>query len=216
MAETQTDPSVGNESDKGKGGGAGNPPELEHALKDVHKYKGKLRETETRLKELEDKLKNRETEELEKNQEFKKLYETEKKAREENELKIKKLNESFVNHHKFTTVKSLAEKKGLRAEAAADLEMIDLGEVVVETTNTGKFSIVGADDFVERLSQKKPHWFTDPAAPNINVTTPGVVNGAKLTVKDINDAKAKYEKSKAQADLKDWQDKSLRFKQQKK
>lgn len=210
VASTDSSASSGNESNN-EGGAPNVDPKVNEVLEQVKKDMFKFK---TEAKELREKLKAQETADLESKQQYKTLYEQEKKRADEAEAKAKKTGDAFVNHHKFSTVKSQAEKLGLRPEAAQDLELLPMDDVLVETTNTGKWSIIGADSFVERLKTRKPHWFTDPGAPNINVTTPSVVNGGRISVEDVSAAQAKWLKSKSPADRKDYEDKTRRFQTQ--
>lgn len=199
--------------DKNAGSGSGkaddmvSKSELNKVLADMHKYK-------QAAKDAEERVKTKETEELKAKENWKKLYEESEKRAVDAETKSKKISDSFVNHQKFSTLKSYADKLGLRPEASDDLEKVDLDDIVVETTNTGKFSIIGADKAAERLKQTKPHWFTAPGAPNINVNSPSVVNGGEISLADVEKARVQYMKTKNAADTKSYQDAITKFKSQ--
>ncbi len=100
---------------------------------------------------------------------------------EANELKAKeaedrseKLQSSFLEGKKFDAVRLACEKLNLRAEAVGDLDALDLKDVVVETTSTGKINVLGADKFADRLKTLKPHWFEAKGKPNVNTRGTGV------------------------------------------
>ncbi len=117
-------------------------------------------------------LKEQEEQKLKETGQWKEAYEREKANREENEQKIQRLNETFVTREKYMAVKSAAHKAGIKSES--DLEYLDLKDVLLETTSTGKINVIGADAFIEKIKTLKPHWFGDKNPPNVNTQTPGV------------------------------------------
>jgi len=183
------------------GGGVGDPPsvdktqtppgsaetvskaDLKRALDDMHANKRRADEAEARLKAIE-------TDSLEKGQQYKTLWEQEKKKREEAEVEAKKTLGWAMNTHRFGEVKAKALQAGLRKEAVNDLELIDMEDVPVETTSSGRFIANGVNEKVERIKADKPHWFTQPSPPNINPggsgapPTGGAATG-KTTISDL-------------------------------
>jgi hypothetical protein len=67
-----------------------------------------------------------------------------------------------------------------------DIDLIDLDDVVVETTSTGKVNILGADSFAEKLKTLKPHWFEVKGTTVVNSNTPRVEGSAgPITVEQV-------------------------------
>ncbi len=74
--------------------------------------------------------------------------------------------------------------------------MIELNGVEIETTNTGKASVIGAEAFAKNLKALKPHWFADKTAPNVNGGSPRVADsGGRITVDDLMAAEKEAQKS---------------------
>lgn len=135
--------------------------EFDKVLKEMHVFKKKAQEaekiaSEAKLAKLKEENKWKEYGE-EKEKEA-------KEARERSELLVK----SFTESQRLNAVRVEATKLGIRPEAASDLNMLDLEEIQVETTNTGKVNVLGADKFAQRLKTLKPHWFQSKADPKIN------------------------------------------------
>lgn len=120
----------------------------------------------------------------------------EQELKEERE-KNAKLIFATTEQAKFSALKDKCAALGIRPEAVADLEMLDLGPIQVETTSTGKTNILGADKFAERLKTLKPHWFADPKAPNVNPSNPRVIdsNTGPVTAEMIYAAEKEGRKS---------------------
>ena len=86
-------------------------------------------------------------------------------------------------------------KQGIRPEAVNDLQFLDLSEVQIETTDTGRVNIIGEDKFIERTKTLRPHWFGTTAAPNVNTATPGIVPGQQITLADVTAAEKEAKKT---------------------
>lgn len=157
----------------------------ESVKNDMHKYKRSYSEAQEKLNQLQSKLEEMETKNLEGSKQYKELYEqTQTKLKQVEQEKLS-LNQAIVNDKKFSAVEAAAIKAGLRD--ISDLEGFDFEGVEIETTNTGKYRVVGAEDWVESLKAKKPHWFKDQSVPNVNNST-GKFDGGKpkeLSAQDI-------------------------------
>lgn len=136
----------------------------ERALADLHKYK---KEAAKYKESLEADKVNRMKEQ---NQwkETAQHWETKAKQMESESEQVKT---SYLNEKKYNALHAAASKFNLRPEAISDLESLDLSEIQIETTSTGKINVLGADKFAERLKTLKPHWFQDKSAPNVNTST---------------------------------------------
>ena len=131
------------------------------AIDDLHKYKNKAADFEKRLNDLE-------TQKLEENENWKGLAERSKADAEKWKTQAEENKSLFVNTQKFSAVRKFAAEAGLKSEAYDDLDLLDLNNVVVETTDSGRYVVHGAKDFVAELKQKRPHWFQSKTPPNVN------------------------------------------------
>ena len=162
--------------------------EFEKALREAKKYKDLA-------KEHEKKNKDRELQELEKNNEWQRIAqmkeEEAKTAREEAD----KLKNSFVSREKAAAIREAAIGAGLRKESIQDLRLIDFPEIKMETNSEGEFIVSGADKAVMRLKSLRPHWF-QAAAPTVNTTTPTVTNsGQNISWAEFKKIEAEYKKA---------------------
>lgn len=131
------------------------------ALDDMHKFKKRNVELETKLGEIEDQR-------LREKEDYKSLAEKYKADAVKYKAEAEQTTSAFVDTQKFSEVKSIALANGLRAEAVNDLDLLKLDAVELETTSSGRFNVSGAKDFVENLKRDKPHWFVDNVPPKIN------------------------------------------------
>lgn len=190
------------EGDEGTGGGGGGGKEGDEATGDQGKSSQKTggeaegeddaaaelarlrsenakfkKETEARTK-ADEKAK---ADKLKAENKFKELAdENEKKALEATQ-RAERIENSYLTDRKFNAVRTAAEKLGLRVEAVADLEGLDLDDIQVETTSTGKINVLNADKFASRLKTQKPHWFQDPKATKVNSNGQRVVDDSSDT-----------------------------------
>ncbi len=171
-----------------------NKAELDKVLGEMHKYK-KLAKGLEEEKTLSEKKKLTET------QQYKELYERSEKEKEDLKKEKDSTVTSYVNDKKFSALKDSCQKLGLKAEAAADLELMDLSGIEVETTSTGKVNILNSDKVAERLKATRPHWFGSGKAAKINSESPGVIDGGgSVTMAQVFEAEKKYQKSQTQED----------------
>lgn len=148
-------------------------PKVENSIpeefkQDLFKWKSQAREREKQLEALQEKLKSFEETRLAEKEDYKSLYERTKEEKLLLDNKLKQNTQAFVNNTKMSKVKEYALQNGIRKEALDDLEMLDLEDVIIETTNTGRMDVIGADDFVSRIKDQKPHWFESRRAPSVN------------------------------------------------
>lgn len=151
--------------------------ELEHALADLQKYKSKA-------KEYEDKARKTEEERLRETQQWQKLAELKAKEAAERDEELQTIKSSLVEEKKYSAVKEAALKAGIRPEAVDDLNMLNMKDVVIETTSTGRVNILGADRFIDNLKQLRPHWFGKPAM-NVNTQTPKITTSTVASTDDL-------------------------------
>jgi len=133
----------------------------QRALRDMHAFKSQKKELEKKVQELE--ITN-----LEQKEDWKATSEVHKKRAEEFENKYSGLKDSIFDNEKYNAIRNLALKAGIREEAEDDLSLVKLSGVEVESTSEGRMIVHGADTFVEKLKQQKPHWFKSNDVPKFN------------------------------------------------
>jgi hypothetical protein len=153
------------------------PSETAHLLADLHKEK-------QARKDLEDKLKTKETDDLKKSQQWQTLAELKEKENAELKEQLSTRDKAILSDRKHSAIKDAAIKAGIRKEALSDLELIDLDGVQVESTSTGRINVIGAELAVDRLKTLRPHWFGGNA-PQVNLNGPGVVTSGALSLADL-------------------------------
>ena len=156
------------------------PAAYERIKNDMHKYKREAQEAREQKESYEAKLSSIETEQQKSQGQYKELFEARDAAYGELESKHKHFLNSVSEDKKLTAVREFAIKNNIRKEALDDLDMISLESVVVETTDQGRYNVLGADHFVDKLKSLKPHWFNDSTPPSGNFNT-GDFDGAEKT-----------------------------------
>ena len=153
------------------------PSETAHILADLHKEKAAR-------KALEEKLNAKESDDLKKSQQWQQLAELKEKENTELKEQISSNTKALIHDRKHSAIKDAAIKAGIRKEALTDLELVDLDGIQIETTSTGRINVIGAEVAVDRLKTLRPHWF-GASAPNVNLNSPEVVAGGKVTYADL-------------------------------
>lgn len=169
----------------------------EKALSDLHKFKKEAQD-------LKEKMRAEETRKLTETQQFKTLWENEQKASQDLKSNLDKTMSAFIDDKKSSALRDECVKLGLRAEAVADLDMVDLSGLKHETTSLGRVNIHGSKEAAERLKQLKPHWFGPGKGARVNTETPEVVPGTTVTIKQVLEAQAKWKKSQSPEDLQEY------------
>ena len=155
--------------------------ELKLYQKDMWKYKKRVQEGEKVRQELEGKLKVYEIEQLESKQEYKSLYEQEKKLKEDAVGDLEKEKYRTMDEKKFNSIWKAAKSKGIHDDAFDDLYGAPRDEVFIEEDDRGIRRVVGAEQYIESMFEKKRHWFKTGKAPNVDPTLPdGVVPKLKV------------------------------------
>lgn len=110
------------------------------------------------------------------------------------------LESSIVQHQKFMALKTEALKQNMHQSSLDDLELLDLPELQVETTSTGKILVTGADRAIANLKTLRPHWFKQNA-PSINPATPETHQAPsdKVTMEVLAKLEQDYKKNPTQA-----------------
>lgn len=131
----------------------------QRALSDLQKYKSQLKEVSSKVEEVEKaRLKERE--------DYKTLYEQANAKALELEKKHIEFQTEREKEARRQAVATQLLKAGLRNEE--DIDLLTFDGVVVEKTDQGRMLVHGVDEYVSTLKKKKPYWFQDQSAPNIN------------------------------------------------
>jgi len=145
--------------------------ELQKKVSDLERYKDDMFRYKDEAKKAKDALEANTTQSLKDKDDYKSLYESEVQLRKSAETSLSDFSDGYFHDKKFSEVRALALRAGIRQEAEKDLELLDLSKVQVEKTDQGRTLVHGADTFVEELKRTSPHWFK--ASNNLNINTRG-------------------------------------------
>lgn len=155
--------------------------------KQADEYKKKVREYETKMKsQTETELKQKE--------EWQKFAQLKEQEAGEYRTKYEALQQNLVVEKKYNALKNEAVKLGLRQEAISDLELVDLSDIQIESTSTGKYNVLGAEKYAERLKAVRPHWFGGQTV-NVNTSSVRVQGSESVDPKAILKAESEGRKS---------------------
>lgn len=143
-------------------------PKKQNASSGSAFYKAKLEELERKNKEMLAKLEEQKTNQLKEKENYKELWEIEKRKREEAENKAVKISKNYLTGLKMSAIEQEALKAGIIPEALSDIRPEDASMVEIETGDKGSVSILGAKEYVEYLKETKKHWFKSFQTPIIN------------------------------------------------
>lgn len=135
---------------------------------DMHRFKEEARIAKEKLAKLGD-------DDMKAKEQWKDFAAAKEKEANESKQKYDALVNSIQDRAKISAVKEQAIKLGLVENAYDDLELMELKDVIVETTSTGRVNVMGAKAAAERIKTLKPHWFAKPGGPNLNPNTPNTV-----------------------------------------
>lgn len=141
--------------------------EFKSVKDDMHRFKEEARKAAEELKALREK-------DMRDKEQWKEYGSTKEKEANEWKTKYDTLSESIRDRAKISAVREAALKLGLVETAVDDLELMELKDVVVETTSTGRVNVIGAKSAAERIKSIRPHWFSEARVPNINGRQPEV------------------------------------------
>lgn len=162
---------------------------------DYERIKNDMISYKKKAQEYEGTIKQKEEEDLKKNNEWKTYAQKKEEEANEYSQKYQSLQQALVNEKKYGALKNAANKFGMRKEAMDDLEAFDFGDDVhVETTSQGRIIVHGAEDAMKKFKTLRPHWFGTRTA-HVNNETPEETVGKKVTAKQIADAQKKAMKS---------------------
>lgn len=179
---------------------------FERTKKDMFKYK----EEAEKAKKLMDEQR---LQRLKETQNWEAVAKEKEQEAESERLRRQTLESSIIQHQKFMALKTEALKQNMHPSSIDDLELLDLPEVTVETTSTGKILVQGAERAIAGLKTLRPHWFKQNA-PSINPNTPETlqVNPNKMTLEELKKIEQEYKKNPTQANKALYHDAILKFK----
>lgn len=136
----------------------------------------------------------------------------EEEARSEKD-KRERLETALVHREKIMALRVEAQKAGMLPSAMPDLDLLDLPEVQVETTSSGKILVHGADRAITNLKALRAHWFGSKA-PSINSASPEALpqNSTSVTQADLLKFEADYKKNPSESNKKAYFDAIMKFK----
>lgn len=142
-------------------------------------------------------LKAQEEKTLTEKEQWRELAERREKELNERILKDKQRDQAILEDKKSAALREAAIKAGIKQEALADLELIELSDCKAELSATGRVVVTGAQKAIDGLKTLRPFWF-GTSAPNINSSAPGISTTGQLTVQDLMklEAEAKKDPSK--------------------
>lgn len=166
-----------------------------YSASEMRKVAEELSKMKAAAAEAATKLKQREMDDLAKNNEWQKVAEIKEREAAEAAESLNKFKSAFVQDKKMGSIRELAIQSGLRKESIQDLRYIDFPEVKIETNNEGEFVVSGSDKAIQRLKATRPHWFTS-SPPSVNTASPGVTNSQNtVTYADLRKAQVEAEKT---------------------
>lgn len=167
---TVTEGGANGQTDQSKDSKTQTPdPGTKRALEDTIKYKKQVQELQQQLKSFQE-------EKLKGEQNFKSLWETTKQELESVRSERDGFFNSYFEEQKRTAVKTDLIKLGLRPEAEADVDLIDLSDVAIEKTDQGRVLVHGANQKAEQIKKSRPHWFKNQKDVTINSGGTNTIN----------------------------------------
>lgn len=173
------------------------PPVVDKVDKSVHEsVKSDLFKQKEENRKLKEQLENQKISGMKEKEDWKGIAEAKTTEAEEYKTKYSGLAQSLSRNAKMSAINSAALKAGIVDQSLSDLEMLDFDEVRVESTDSGKFIVTGAEQAIENLKKRRPHWFGSKATP-INPTSPETLtpSSGRVTLQDLEKLRVAYEKN---------------------
>lgn len=176
--------------------------ELDAVIKESIKRKQELADTKKALDDEKKRIEAMKNQGFKDKEMWKELAEANEQKAKEFESKYSGLQSAVAINAKFSALKDELFKLGVLPEAINDIgqEFIDMCDI--ETTSTGRYTVLNAKQVAETVKLKKPYLFGRPGAPNVNTNTPGVNSNGSTTVNvsKVLELQKKYEKTKSEED----------------
>jgi hypothetical protein len=182
--------------------------EFKSVKDDMHRFKDEARKNAEELQKLKDK-------DMRDKDQWKEYASAKEKEANEYKTKYETVTKSITERAKISQVREAALKLGLVDTAIDDLEMMDLKDVVVETTSTGRINVIGAKAAAERIKSIRPHWFSENRTPNVNGNTPTVMKPGGTGSVSYDELSKLEEAAKKTGDYTEYKKKLMEFKHKK-
>jgi hypothetical protein len=162
---------------------------------DVQKFIDEANLLKAKLKQIEQEKKQKEIEELTKNNEWQKIADMNAAKAAEYEDNYNKLKTALVNDKKMSAIKDAAIQSGLLKEALPLLAKLDFPEVTIENNGQG-VSVTGIDRAIQRIKATSGFMFSK-SVPNVNTASPSVNHNSSATITwdDLKKAEADAKKT---------------------
>lgn len=184
--------------------------ELERVLADMHRYKRRWKEAESKLQE---KPKPKGGQDDDNPNDYKSLAERYRTEAESWKSKADGWRNLTIQEKKFAELMPALQRAGLRDEAKDLIDLHGLDDLEVEQTDQGRMIVHGVSSFVESFKSKYPFAFRTARAPSVNSS--GGANkldeGELLSPQDIVDLEKKCRKN---GDMKPYREAVIKYKQQ--
>lgn len=179
---------------------------FERTKADMFKYKSQL---DQMAKTIEEMKINR----LKETQNWEEVARAKEKEADSYKERNQLMEQAFIQGKKDDVLKTSAIKHGM-----VDLDLLgalDLPEVQVETTSSGKIIVHGADAAIQSLKVRKPHLFKQ-STPSINPQTPEVVasGNGQLGIVELQKLEAEWRKNPTEGNKRAYHDAIIKFKKQ--
>lgn len=156
-------PNPGDDQNKGP-----TPEQFAEAMNAVKRLEAANKKLTDDFNSAQTKLKDIEKAKLEGSGDFKKLWEDERKLREESESKLTELKSNFVLTQKHIAAKDAFIKAGMNPEAMKLLDRESFDDLDV-SVNDSRFEVKGTETLVAKWKQEFPFMFkTEKTAPHVN------------------------------------------------
>lgn len=149
------------------------------------KLKRQIEEMQGQMGQYKSQIEMKEEERLREQNKWQELAEKYKNERDKAHNDYNQFKGSMVEYQKLNAVRQAALKAGIVEASLDDLELMNLDDVEIETTSSGRLMVHGQDDFVEKLKEMRPHWFKANRPPNINNGVSNDFEPKKLSMSEI-------------------------------
>lgn len=156
---------------------------------DMHKFKEDARK-------LQEELENKRIGAMKEKQDWEGIAKAKEQEAADFKEKYDGLSRSLVENAKHSALKNAALKSGILDQSLSDLELLDFAEVHVETTTTGKILVSGAENAIESLKKRRPHWFgTKPASVNPSSPETFTPSNGRVSMEDLGKLEKAYKEN---------------------
>lgn len=169
----------------------------EEVASDLQKRKARERELEQKLRDAEARENEQKLKALREKEDYKSMYETEKASREKFENELTSTRQSVIDSAKWNSASRELLAIGLDPATIRDVErLVDLDEIEVELTSTGRVNVLNAKEVAAKFKAKSPYYFQNTSKPNLNPTIPTVISPTTVTLEAVTAAEKEFYKNR--------------------